>query len=118
MTGVEFTDTITLGGAILMAISTFGAVIGVVYGTRYRVAFEAASHAADELRKALQDAELRVDHLEEEIRELRGRLLELSRRPDLSRLEQVIIKHENRAEERHRQSLALFERIADRLEAR
>ena len=110
----EFSNTITLGGVILAALATTATIVGIMYGTRYRVAFEAASHAADELRKALTDAEARVETLEKEVASLREIVQELRRRPDLTALRMVIDAHEKRADSRHQQTLQLIDSLSRR----
>ena len=57
----SFDNTVTTGAVLITVILGLGTVVGVIYGARYKVGYEAASAAARELRSALDDANRRED---------------------------------------------------------
>lgn len=112
-------DTMT-GLAGLVAIVAAG-----FYALRYRATLEAAQAAA-KAWQAERDAEAahrerlakQLETARSKIAELEGRVDELSRRPDLTVLQRLMERHEDRAQERSVQIVAVLHEIAESLRQR
>jgi hypothetical protein len=65
----NFTNTITLGSVIVGALVAIATVAAVIWGARFKVSYQAASAAAEELRKSLNDANERGNRLEKALQE-------------------------------------------------
>lgn len=116
---VKFTDTVTLGAVVITALVALATVVGILYGVRYKVAYEASAAAGDELRKALADAHIREDSLREAAVEVKRQhdqlvhslreqidkahqtIAKLESMPDLAQLASLLDAHEVRAQERY-----------------
>jgi hypothetical protein len=92
---VTFEETISLGTLLVMTLVAVAGAMGVIYGGRYRVAYEAASAAAQELRQALHDAN---DRLGEALRELAEARRVIERYEALPNLERIVTMMSDTAE--------------------
>jgi hypothetical protein len=116
---IEFADTVTIGTIALAAMVSIATVIGILYGVRYKVGFEASAAASDELRKSLADSNLREEHLREsallvkeqhdaltaslrqQLNKSNETIAKLEAMPDLAQLAALLDAHEVRAQERY-----------------
>jgi F0F1-type ATP synthase membrane subunit b/b' len=112
----SFDNTISTGAVLITAVLGIGTVVGVIYGARYKVGYEAASAAARELRSALEDAARREDELKEALAEsqatcatLRAEVTKLEALPNLA----LII--DKMAETAERQDAAARDRLSGAL---
>lgn len=119
---IEFTDTITLGAAILSVIGALAVIVGTIYGTKYKVGYEAASAAAQELRNALTDERDRVSRMEQQItdgadqlRQANATIARLESLPDFAQIVKLLDAHEVRAQDRHEQTTSVLTALTDRI---
>jgi predicted transcriptional regulator len=114
-----FHNSVTLGAVVLGLIVTAATVIGILYGVRYKVSYEASAAAADELRKSLEDAHIREENLRSAAIEVKAQadalvhslrdqldkahqtIAKLEAMPDLAQLAALMEAHEVRAQERY-----------------
>ena len=123
LASVHFTDTVTLGAAVLASVGVLATLVGILYGVRYKVAYEAASAAAQELRLTLADEKDHVRRLDDVLTATRGQLEiaqktinRLESMPNLAALAELLDKHEVRAQERHEATSRVLAALAHRIE--
>lgn len=124
MVALEFTDTITLGAVIIAAVGGIAVIFGTIYGTKYKVGYEAASAAAEELRASLADERDRVQRLEaalaasrQQLSAAQEQIARLESLPDLAHIVGLLDRHETRAQERHEATTAVLQALTDRITA-
>lgn len=123
MIAIQFESTVTLGAALLGVLIAVGTVSRLLYGAKYRTAYEVAHATAEELRKALLDEKARVERLEVVLAAERDRLkhaaeaiARLEALPDLGALVRILDQHESRAQERHERTAAVLTALVERVE--
>lgn len=91
-------------------------IAGILYGVKWRVSAEAASSAADELRKALSDADARERRHVDELKEMQAQIVECKERlaamPDLAAVLERVGQHDQRATDRHVETVAVLQALA------
>lgn len=119
---VHFTDTVTLGAGILSVIGALAVIVGVIYGTKYKVGYEAASAAAKELRESLTDERDRVSRMEQQIvsgadqlKQANATIARLESLPDFAKIVELLDAHEVRAQERHESVTGVLQALTDRI---
>lgn len=107
LVALEVTPVITTGSIIVGLITAAAALIAVAYGARYKVGYEAASAAANELRKSLDDAHDVIKRLEARLAEQatmiadqRSALERLEQLPNLERVIKLMTDTADRQEQR------------------
>lgn len=130
-----FTETVTLGSVVLGALASIALLVGVFYGTRYKVSYLAASAAAEELRKSLADEKERgreeketaaaallatqekydavVAQLRDSLTAAQKTIAQLEQMPDMASLVRLLDQHETRAQERHEATTEVLRALAD-----
>jgi hypothetical protein len=121
--GVTIENALTISTSVLGFLLAVSALVGVIYGARYKVNYESAHALAETRGEALDDERERVKQLEQRIVEmsaegdgLRATIARLESLPDLSRLVQILDQHEQRALERHEALGRLIETLVTRIE--
>ncbi len=106
MTLALLSETITLGVLIIGGIVSIAAIVGVIYGARWKTAaeVEAANAAAWEdtarrLQLEVERISARVDDQGKTIRRLQGRIAELEGLPDVAAVHREVLEHDQKAAE-------------------
>jgi DNA-binding transcriptional regulator YbjK len=110
---VTFQDSISLGTLLVMLVLGVAGVIGLVYGGRYRIAYEAASAAAKELREALRDAHDRLDEALRELGDAKEVIQRYEQLPNMERIVTLMTEQAERQDNRFSARLEESERRAD-----
>lgn len=98
---------ISLGQILTVILVACGTLASLIYGVRYKVGYEAASAAGDELRKSLEDSHAREAELQEGLKaqsevnsQLRETVRELESYPNLTELMKVMNESDASAQAR------------------
>lgn len=119
---VEFTDAVSVAAVVVSILGTVAALVGVVYGTRYKVGYEAAAAAAKTLRESLADERDRVTRQEtqlrlanEQVTAAQTTIARLESLPDFGHVVTLLESYDVRAQERHDQAVVLLSALTDRV---
>lgn len=122
---VNFTNTITLGGLIIMGLVGITGLAVLGYGAKWKSVATVTGVQADELRKAFEDEKSRAERLYDRLtdmvaerNELTLRIARLEERPNLDKLVEILQLQSTEAEHRTTSAVeALMEKIDERFEA-
>lgn len=108
--GAEFDNVITTGQIVIALLVGVGALVGIIFGVRYRVVAEAALKLSDARGEALGDAKEREADLQEGLAasreanaQLREQIESLKALPNLTRVIEVMTEANERLD-RHAQA--------------
>jgi chromosome segregation ATPase len=128
--GVEFTETITLGGVLLAVLVAVAGLATYAYGLRWKTAYEveranaaAWEHTSARMEERIRALESEHGECSDQLRSLRARVAELESLPDLAVVMEAIAKHDQavgaelrrhdeHAEKRAARIVAAIERLA------
>jgi hypothetical protein len=90
---VNFSDTVTLGSAIVMILIGLLGVMTLVYGARWKAAFSVAEANSDAWKETAQRLELELHDVKAELEKVRARLQELEMMPDVTVVHGLLLDH-------------------------
>lgn len=120
---VQLSESLALAGVLIAGLAGIATIVGIVYGVRYKVAYEAERAASIALRESLADERARVKRLEglatEQAEQLRGAqdtVARLEALPNLAHIVKILDQHEQRAQERHENTARVLGALTERIE--
>jgi hypothetical protein len=117
---IEVTNTLTVGSIIVGILVSIGTLLSIIFGIRYKVAFETERAAREATKVNAEETGKRADRLEGALLDARHTIAALEKRPDYERVltifQETAQSHETRAQDRHEHLITALEAITRRIE--
>jgi len=111
---IQFTETVTLGGAIIAAMLAFAGLMTYAYGVRWKAAYQVAEANAAAWEDSAHRLNQEVVALREEVAVLKAKVDELQQH-DMEAVLDVMARHERQAAERFERTISVLGEIRDNL---